>query len=236
MTGPSHAFCRRCGSCCVKGGPALRLQDAPLLSSGRLQAKDLHCLRQGELARQGEAEELLPLKAEVVKIAPTYKILAPGQAEDWTCRFLSPAQSCKLHGEHPLECRLLYCSDPAELLALPEKERLSRQDVFELLQAPPWWSEMAAAHEEGCNYAKLAQLAPLLDQDAKARQAWLEIVEFDRVFRQLCLERQAAAPEELDFILGRPLLRTMIMFGLEVQAGPEGRLSLRRTRIFSGRL
>lgn len=85
------------------------------------------------------------------------------------------------------------------------------------------------AHAEHCAYGALTELAPRIADDAEARRAFLEIVEYDRAFRELAVEKKAAQPDELDFLLGRPLLRTVIMYGLDARPQPDGGISLVQT-------
>lgn len=50
--------CRRCGTCCIKGGPSLHREDLPLVEEGRIRVQDLVCIRSGEMAydpRRGAA-------------------------------------------------------------------------------------------------------------------------------------------------------------------------------------
>lgn len=104
--------------------------------------------------------------------------------------------------------------------------RLDRKAACELLAAPPWWAELMEAHEERCGYDKLTALASILEQDETARREFLESVEYDRVFRDLVIEKKAALAEELDFLFGRPLLRTIIMFGIDARTAPDGGMTL----------
>ena len=85
------------------------------------------------------------------------------------------------------------------------------------------------AHDERCDYAHLTELAPALNEDETARREFLEIVEYDRAFRELVADKQAALPLELDFLFGRPLLRTVVMYGLDARPAPDGGIMLVQT-------
>ena len=219
------AECRRCGTCCRKGGPALHGPDAELLSGGILRARDLCAFRAGELVRDETLERIVPLPGELVKIAAPHG----SRPDDWTCRFLTEKNLCVIHGTQPIECRAFYCEAPEALLALSGKDSLDRKAVRALLKAPEWWDELMDAHAEHCAYDALTELAPRIADDAEARRAFLEIVEYDRAFRELAVEKKAAQPDELDFLLGRPLLRTVIMYGLDARPQPDGGISLVQT-------
>lgn len=213
--------CRRCGACCIKGGPALHSQDDFLLKQRRLLAQDLCAFRQGELVRDESQGNLVPLPTEIVKIAPRPG-LSPGF---WACRFLQEKNkeyTCSLHGKHPAECRAFFCEDPGPLLALSPEGRLNRQQVFALLEAPSWWLELAQAHDAACSYHHMADLAQGMKENTEARQEFLEIMVQDRAYRDLLLEKKAVQPEELSLLLGRPLIETVVMFGLEARPGPNG--------------
>ena len=210
--------CRGCGTCCRKGGPALHTKDSFLFEENLLKAADVCTIRAGELVRDTHEDRLAPLPEELVKIAPN-----PGaRPDDWTCRFLTSANRCFLHGKHPAECRALYCEAPQALLALSEEPRLTREMICKLVNAPAWWPELIKTHEERVNYADLTQLAEKIDDDADVRRAFLETVEFDRAFRDLVVEKEAAPAETLNFLFGRPLLQTIIMFGLDARKSDTG--------------
>ena len=117
------AECRRCGTCCRKGGPALHGPDAELLSGGILRARDLCAFRAGELVRDETLERIVPLPGELVKIAAPHG----SRPDDWTCRFLTEKNLCFIHGTQPIECRAFYCEAPEALLALSGKDSLDRK-------------------------------------------------------------------------------------------------------------
>jgi Fe-S-cluster containining protein len=220
--------CRQCGTCCRKGGPALHAGDAPLLEKKQIRAQDLCTFRAGELVRDEAEGRVVPLPGEIVKIAAP----AGARPDDWTCRFLLSNNHCFLYHQHPAECQALFCQAPEALTAmspLSGAHRLDRAAACRLLGAPAWWPELIETHEERCGYAALTRLAPDLDTQAEARREFLEIIEFDRAYRELMVEKQAALPLELDFLLGRPLLRTIIMFNLDARPGPDGSVNLVRT-------
>lgn len=213
--------CTRCGTCCRKGGPALHIKDTFLFEEGRLTLADLCTYRAGELVRDQQKGGIAPLPEEIVKIAP----LPSSDPYNWICRFFKegkPYTLCALHGKHPAECRAFFCEKPEELLALGAEDRLDRAACIRLANAPAWYAELIAGHEETCAYAKLTNLAEKLDTNAAAREEFLEILAFDKAYRELLLEKKAVPEEELNFLLGRPLLDTIVMYDVEVAHGPRG--------------
>lgn len=177
--------CRQCGTCCRKGGPALHKEDAPLLVDGVLQLQDLCTFRAGELVRDTSNDHVVPLPEEIVKIAPPYG----SRPDDWTCRFLMGDNRCFIHDSAPAECRALFCDAPSALLAMHGEDRLDRRAILELLHAPAWLMDSVEAHESRCNYAALIELASHLEKQEAARRALVEVVEYDRAFRELVMER-----------------------------------------------
>ncbi len=213
--------CTRCGTCCRKGGPALHQKDVFLFEEGRLTLADLCTYRAGELVRDQQKGGIAPLPEEIVKIAPLPSL----DPYNWICRFFQegkPHTVCALHGKHPAECRAFFCEKPEELLALGAEDRLDRATCIRLAKAPAWYAELIAAHEETCAYEKLTSLAEKLDTEPAARQEFLEILAFDKAYRELLLEKKAVPEEELNFLLGRPLLDTLVMYDLEVAHTPQG--------------
>ncbi len=217
--------CRQCGTCCRKGGPALHKEDARLLTEGVLQLQDLCTFRAGELVRDTSNDHVVPLPEEIVKIAAPFG----SRPDDWTCRFLMENNRCFIHDRHPAECRALFCDDPKELLAMHGEDRLDRKSILKLLHAPEWLMDSVEAHETRCNYAALIELASHLEDQVAARKALVEVVEYDRAFRELMMEKGKVQKELLDFLFGRPLMHTVIMFGIDARNNADGSITLVQT-------
>ncbi|WP_077071589.1 YkgJ family cysteine cluster protein [Mailhella massiliensis] len=217
--------CRQCGTCCRKGGPALHREDARLLTEGVLQLQDLCTFRAGELVRDTSNDHVVPLPEEIVKIAAPFG----SRPDDWTCRFLMEDNRCFIHGSHPAECRALFCEDPKALLSMQGEDRLDRAAILELLHAPQWLADSVKAHEEHCNYAALTDIASRLESEEEARRALVQVVEYDRAFRDLMMEKGKVRKEMLDFLFGRPLMHTVIMFGIDARHTADGGITLVQT-------
>lgn len=210
--------CTSCGTCCKKGGPALHAKDGFLFEQNILQIQDLITIRAGEFVRDDVENKLKTLNYDLIKIAPPMN----RRPDDWTCRFLTSANLCFLHGKHPAECRALDCKAPEALMQLIHEECLDRAKICELVKAPAWWPELIKTHDEHVNYSQLAEWVVKMDEDEEARQKFIEAIEYDRSFRELVVEKGAAKEEELNFLFGRPLLQTLVMFGLDVRKGENG--------------
>ena len=217
--------CRQCGTCCRKGGPALHVEDSYLLEEGIIQLQDLVTFRAGELVRDTSNNGVVPLPAEIVKIAAP----AGSRRDDWTCRFLMEDNRCFIHEKSPAECKALFCDDPKALLGMHGKERLDRKAILELLSAPQWLVDAVEAHEARCGYASLIELASRLEEQEEARKELVEVVEYDRAFRELVAEKGKVSTEMLDFLFGRPLMYTVIMFGIDARANADGSITLVQT-------
>ena len=217
--------CRQCGTCCRKGGPALHVQDSHLLTEGVLQLQDLVTFRAGELVRDTYKNIVVPLPDEIVKIAAP----AGSRRDDWTCRFLMENNRCFIHEQSPAECKALFCDDPKALLGMHGKERLDRKAILELLHAPQWLIDTVEAHEARCNYVALIELASHLEEQDEARKSLVEVVEYDRAFRELVAEKGGVSQEMMDFLFGRPLMHTVIMFGIDARTNADGSITLVQT-------
>ena len=101
--------------------------------------------------------------------------------------------------------------------------------ILELLRAPQWLMDAVEAHEARCSYAGLIELASRLEEEEEARKALVEVVEYDRAFRELVAEKGNVSKEMLDFLFGRPLMYTVIMFGIDARANADGSITLVQT-------
>lgn len=122
MLTPIERGCEGCGKCCQKGGPALHLGDLDLVRSGKIPTTSLITIRKGELAHNPLTGNVQPTSVELVKIT--------GAGRQWTCRYHDGTKGCTIYQHRPLACRVLKCWDTEEILALVEKDTLSRIDIL----------------------------------------------------------------------------------------------------------
>lgn len=116
--------CRRCGTCCTQGGPALHGPDRHLLQSGHLLLDDLITVRRGEMVLQPLGGEPEPVAGEFLKLK--------GKNGSWCCAFYDEAaRGCTRYAHRPMACGLLDCADTAPLLAIAGKDLLTRFDCIE---------------------------------------------------------------------------------------------------------
>ena len=224
--------CRRCGECCRLGGPSLTARDAALLREGRFALRHLCTLRAGQWIRDDDAGRVLsgatlseipgflPLAREVVKFRGSGDAAHP-----WQCLFFAVRDgtaACTVYDDRPEQCRALSCGDPASLLALLRGATADRRSLLRDCLSGPDAAlrlELVEAHDALCPAAEHAALQyrarlpygpdiPAADVAAARRDALRRLEEMQRrddAFRALCVERGAAAGDELPFLLGLPL-------------------------------
>ncbi len=198
--------CKRCGTCCKAGGPALHLEDRALVQSGKIPLKDLYTIRTGELARDNVKGTLQPVASELIKIK--------GQGRSWTCRYYhEKSKGCTIYEDRPLECRVLNCRDTAAIEAIYDQQRLTRKDLLEEIS---YLWDLVSEHEKKCNYRVLNELAVRVKAglDQVAVDSLLEMVGYDVRLRALITEKGKPDPALLDFLFGRLLTNILPGFGL----------------------
>ena len=199
--------CKRCGTCCRAGGPALPHEDLELVQSGKLPLKALYTIRKGEMARDNVKGTLAAVESELIKVK--------GAGRTWRCCYYDEdTKGCAVYENRPLECRVLNCRDTAAIEAIYDKDRLTREDL--LKDVPQLW-DLVEEHEQRCGYRVLADLAARLKsgQDQMAVDDLVERVGYDANLRALITEKGQPDPALLDFLFGRPLIDTLPGFGLQ---------------------
>ncbi len=184
--------CRRCGTCCAKGGPALHLEDLPLLRGEVLSKGDLYTLRLGEPVFDQILGRVVLLASECVKIRSV--------PDSTACIFFDSKESaCGLYASRPVECRALQCWDTRALAEVSRQPGLSR---FEVVGTENAWAALIREHEARCGCADLLQL--LRSNTDQARMSLRDAAAYDAALRDVLVER-GMAPGRLEFLLGRPL-------------------------------
>ena len=200
------ARCRRCGECCLRGGPTLMREDAPLLAGEAATGEPGHpwrCLYYRDGAGCGIYARR-PVQCRVLLCADT----APLEA------LLANRQSLDRCAALEVWAEALAGAGPG----LPSAARAC-------------WPELAGAHDEACPAGKALALAsalgfrprlapapaPLAEEDREAARAELaELVRYDAAFRELCATRGRVPARVLPFLLGRPLAALLWDVGLRV--------------------
>ena len=203
--------CDRCGTCCTKGGPALHVEDSPLLRDKLLKSEHLITIRKGEPAFSPAADNPEPVVSEIVKIK--------GKGNTWTCLFYEGKDSgCAIYAHRPIECSLLKCWDTADLENVAGKDLLSRFDIID--QDDPLLS-FIKDHEEKCSLENLGALLSRLQDDTNKMQALNKLkglVNTDLMLRtQACEKLQLSLQLEL-FFFGRPLFKILEELGITMHS------------------
>ncbi len=199
--------CRRCGACCLKGGPALHVEDQPLVAQGMIGVRFLYTLREGELAMDNVAGHLCGVSEDIIKIR--------GQGRSWTCVFFDPAaQKCRIYENRPAECRVLKCWDPRELTAMYTRGRLTRRDLIAGIDG--LW-DLVLTHAQRVDHGQIRHLlskAGPQGLNPEASAALMAMVRYDLSLREVLVEKGKVTPDQLDFLFGRPLTQTLPPLGV----------------------
>lgn len=201
--------CARCGTCCRKGGPSFHHADKELIDKGLIPSSQLYTIRKGELAHDNVRQTIVPVDSDIIKIK--------GKDDIWVCRFLNEADNnCTIYENRPLECRVLQCWDTREIEKIYAENRLTREDLISEIEG--LWG-LIADHQRRCDYRIIENLVKALDSGkrSQAQQKLGEIIQYDTEIRNLVLVKGGLDPEMLDFLFGRPLVKTIENYGFRVQ-------------------
>ena len=191
------------------------MEDRHLVESGAIPLQDLYTIRRGELIRENIRGHMVAAPSDIIKIR--------AREGSWTCiHYRNQDCSCGIYDDRPMECRLLKCWDPSDLEAVYDKDRLTRED---LLETVPDLLSVVREHERQCDYELLRRLFDQFDKEPGSElllKRISEIVNYDTELRNLLVEKGTVSAELLDFLFGRPLMDTLVMFGYRVRKGHRG--------------
>ncbi len=208
--------CRRCGTCCRKGGPILHQEDVPLILSGHIHLEHLVTLRKGEMAYNPVADKIEPLAHEMIKVR--------GVEGRWSCHyFFAPDNSCAIYEHRPLECRLLQCWDTSSLAPVIGQNTISRQY---LLKDDDPRSTFAKLHEQRCPWSRVWELLAAADDNTEDFHHSLRdltaIAREDISLRSRAVIRFGLSLKLELFLFGRPLFRLLNPFGINAYEDRDG--------------
>lgn len=191
------------------------MEDREKVDSGKIPLKNLFTIRDGEPAYDNIRARVAPAPTDIIKIK--------GASEtDATCRFLDQGQAiCTIYDHRPIECRLLTCWDTGAVVAVYDKDRLTRS---QLLAKFPGLIDLVTEHQARCDYRRVGQWAARIRQGGEVAQAvesLLELIRFDQSLRKVTVERSRLDPEMLEFLFGRPLYLTIRLFRLRLARSGE---------------
>ena len=214
------ATCKRCGTCCRQGGPALHGPDLDLIRAGLLHLDDLITVRKGELAFQPLAGQPEPVIHEFLKLR--------GQNGTWCCAFYDEtSKGCMRYAHRPMACGLLDCTDTGPLLALAGQDLLTR---FDCLKPDDPLLPLVHEYEQLCPCPDLQAIGQKLgraETDAALLAGLEAAVNADLAFRsRVTADHHLSLAQEL-FYFGRPLFQLLLPLGVQAISTPAGiRLSI----------
>ncbi|MFP4315653.1 MAG: YkgJ family cysteine cluster protein [Desulfovibrionales bacterium] len=210
-TTPEQTHCRRCGTCCRKGGPALHRCDLPLVMENRIPRTALVTYRSGEPVYDNVAGKSDRLCTDLVKIR--------GKRDHRECVFFDEKSNlCSLYLDRPVECRVLQCWSPEAITRMYDKQRLQRKDIVAPKSA---MGELIMIHEQECSWSRADELVRniLVHQDQEAMDRLGAMVDYDRFLRKRLSNDSGIEPMMLEFYFGRPMEFVLPGLGLRVVPG-----------------
>ncbi len=204
--------CRKCGSCCREGGPALHKGDLGLVRDGKIPISSLITIRKGELTHNPVMGDIQPAGVELVKII--------GKGQQWECRYYDERKGCAIYENRPRACVLLKCWDTKDILDLVEKETLGRLDI--LGPVDPLITAIKE-HEHICPCPDLLYIKARAGRLPTRQEKELENqVRDDLLFRtKIIHDFDLELSEEL-FYFGRPLFQLLQPLGAIVSESQSG--------------
>jgi Fe-S-cluster containining protein len=202
--------CIRCGECCTQSTPSLQADDIPLVLNGHVKNEDLFTIRPGEVVRDNVFKEIRPADEEIIKV----------RAREGTCIFYDDSEkACTIYDHRPAQCAALECWDSSGFMRAYSRPKARREDFVEdgvLLG-------LMREHEKRCAYEIVGSLVGKIESTGEAAlEQILEVLKFDYHLRPFVCKKMGIAPNETDFLFGRPLVETISQFGLQVVRPSDG--------------
>jgi Fe-S-cluster containining protein len=202
--------CIRCGTCCLKGGPALHHEDKKILLAGHIGYQHLITIRKGELAFDPVCSKVEPVRQELVKVL--------GKGKDWSCYFYDEeGASCTIYEHRFLECRLLKCWAPSELITVIGKNTIIRADIINPTDPI---MEVIETHERECPCQEIENLISDLSRETEKSKTLAKLNELvlkDLSIRFYAISELGLKREFELFIFGRPFLKILDIRGIPVR-------------------
>lgn len=202
--------CIRCGTCCLKGGPTLHHEDKKILLAGHIGYQHLITIRKGELAFDPVRSKLEPVRQELVKVL--------GKGKDWSCYFYDEeGSSCTIYEHRLLECRLLKCWAPSELINVMGKNTIIRADIINPTDPI---MEVIETHERECPCQEIENLISKLSRETEKSKTLAklnELVRKDLSIRFYAISELGLKREFELFIFGRPFSKILDIRGIPVR-------------------
>ena len=215
------AFCIRCGECCRGSSPTLQLEDAALVKGGGIETAQLYTIREGELVWDNVQKKLNVTREELIKVRETTG------SETGCVYYNEDVKACRIYDQRPAQCRALECWDVSEFERVYAGPKAKRRDIIRdgvLLG-------LMEEHDRRCSYRKLGIVVRQIEEKGeKAVERIIETLKFDYALRPLVSKKLGIPLYEMELVFGRPLMETLIMFGLRVIKQPDGSFFLTRAK------
>jgi len=207
----ARTHCIRCGECCIQSSPTLQVQDLCLIDEGAIARQNLYTIRKGELVWDNVIEALIITREEMIKIR---------EREDGGCIYYNDAdKACKIYEKRPAQCSAMACWDPARFMKVYQETKLTRKDAIK----NPVIAGLVRAHESKCSYEAAEGHVKRVEMEGdKAVEAIIQILRFDDRLRPTISQKLDLDLKEMNFIFGRPMTDTIVMFGLKVEKRLDG--------------
>lgn len=201
--------CKRCGTCCRKGGPALHDADVRLVSEKSIPPANLYTIRCGEQVRDNINGGLIYTDTEIIKIRS-------GSGSGACMFFRDSENACGIYESRPSECRAMQCRDTTAIIAMHAKNRLCRKDLFGDVG---WLWEIIEAHESECGFEEINRLiGQRRAGNSSASRQLSKRISYDRALRDVTVERAGLEKGMLDLVFGLPLERVLqVRYGVKIK-------------------
>jgi hypothetical protein len=189
----------------------LQVQDLRLIEEGTVTRQNLYAIRKGELVWDNVIEALVIAPEEMIKIR---------ERKGGGCIYYRDAgKACKIYENRPAQCSAMACWDPARFMEIYREPKLARKDAIK----NPVLAGLMRAHESRCSYKTMEGHVKRIEMEGdKALEAIIQMLRFDNRLRPYLSQELDLDPKEMDFIFGRPMTDTIVMFGLKVESKPDG--------------
>ena len=129
------------------------------------------------------------------------------------------SSACKIYDQRPAQCAALACWDNSEFMRVYAEPKARRREIMQDRIVLGLMEE----HDRRCDYGDLEKHVRRIEREGeKAVERIIEMLKFDYHLRPFISEKMEIEPGEMDFIFGRPLIETIIMFGLHVRRESDG--------------
>ena len=201
--------CKRCGTCCSKGGPGLHDEDIHLVLEKIITPENLYTIRIGELVRDNVNGGLMYTGSEIIKTRSS--------PDSHACVFFRKQENvCGIYQDRPAECRALECWNSGVVHQMHVQNRLDRKALFGSIG---WLWEMIQTHEEKCGFLSVKRLLEARREgDPVASISLGEAISHDQAIRDIVVEKAGLDTGMLDLVFGLSLKVVLQRrFGVKVE-------------------